>query len=98
MDKRVFVNLQASRKVSGVLRGYDIFLNLVLDDATEETNQAEKKPIGTIVSWALSQETGLLNQALGDTWKFCRLPGDFGGRSKVIALYKIAIRTVHSTK
>ncbi|GAA96462.1 uncharacterized protein L969DRAFT_87454 [Mixia osmundae IAM 14324] len=37
MDKRIFVNLQGNRKISGVLRGFDIFLNLVLDEAKDET-------------------------------------------------------------
>ena len=49
MDKKLFVHLQGGRKVSGVLRGYDLFLNLVLDDATEETTPAQKHPIGTVV-------------------------------------------------
>ena len=49
MDKRLFVNVQANRKISGVLRGFDIFMNLVLDDATDETNAATKTPLGTIV-------------------------------------------------
>jgi len=38
MDKVVFVHLQGGRNVSGNLRGYDLFLNLVLDDAREEPN------------------------------------------------------------
>lgn len=50
MDKRLFINLQGGRKVSGTLRGFDIFLNLVVDDAMEETHPAQKTPIGTIVS------------------------------------------------
>jgi small nuclear ribonucleoprotein (snRNP)-like protein len=50
MDKRLFVNLQGGRKVSGTLRGYDLFLNLVLDDAQEETTPAQRHPIGTVVS------------------------------------------------
>lgn len=49
MDKRLFVHLQGGRKVSGTLRGYDLFLNLVLDDALEETTPAQKHPIGTVV-------------------------------------------------
>ncbi|KAF5333292.1 hypothetical protein D9611_002224 [Ephemerocybe angulata] len=49
MDKKLFVHLQGGRKVSGVLRGYDIFLNLVLDDAVEETTPAQKHPIGQVV-------------------------------------------------
>jgi small nuclear ribonucleoprotein (snRNP)-like protein len=50
MDKRLLVHLQGGRKVSGVLRGYDLFLNLVVDDALEETTPAQKHPIGTVVS------------------------------------------------
>lgn len=50
MDKRLFIVLQGDRKVSGVLRGFDIFLNLVIDDAVEETSPAQKTPMGTIVS------------------------------------------------
>ena len=49
MDKKLFINLQGGRKVSGTLRGYDLFLNLVLDDALEETTPAHKHPIGTVV-------------------------------------------------
>ncbi|CEP22621.1 Small nuclear ribonucleoprotein G Short=snRNP-G; Short=Sm protein G; Short=Sm-G; Short=SmG [Cyberlindnera jadinii] len=37
MDKRVTVALNGSRKVTGNLRGYDIFLNIVLEDATEDS-------------------------------------------------------------
>ena len=50
MDKKLFVHLQGGRKVSGTLRGYDLFLNLVIDDAIEETTPAQKHPIGTVVS------------------------------------------------
>lgn len=49
MDRQLFVHLQAGRKVSGKLRGYDVFLNIVLDDAVEETNAADKQRIGTVV-------------------------------------------------
>jgi small nuclear ribonucleoprotein G len=49
MDKKLFVHLQGGRKVSGTLRGYDLFLNLVIDNALEETTPAQKHPLGTIV-------------------------------------------------
>lgn len=51
MDKKLFIHLQGGRKVSGVLRGYDLFLNLVIDDALEETTAAQKLPIGTVVCY-----------------------------------------------
>lgn len=50
MDKKLFIHLQGGRKISGILRGFDIFLNLVVDDALEETVAAAKHPIGTVVS------------------------------------------------
>lgn len=49
MDKKLFIHLQGGRKVSGILRGYDLFLNLVIDDALEETTPAQKHPIGMVV-------------------------------------------------
>lgn len=52
MDKKLFVHLQGGRKVSGTLRGYDLFLNLVIDEAFEETNPASKHPIGTVVCFS----------------------------------------------
>ncbi|KAI7936348.1 hypothetical protein MJO28_015737 [Puccinia striiformis f. sp. tritici] len=50
MDKKLFLNLQGNRKLSGVLRGFDIFLNLVLDEAQEESLEGgEKRKMGLIV-------------------------------------------------
>ncbi|OBZ76738.1 Small nuclear ribonucleoprotein G [Grifola frondosa] len=42
MDKKLFIHLQGGRKVSGTLRGYDLFLNLVIDDALEESTPARR--------------------------------------------------------
>ncbi|TIA87583.1 hypothetical protein E3P99_03087 [Wallemia hederae] len=49
MDKRVLVHLQANRKVTGQLRGFDLFLNLVLDDAQDESAAGEKVKMGQTV-------------------------------------------------
>ncbi|KAL8918008.1 MAG: hypothetical protein Q9208_007606 [Pyrenodesmia sp. 3 TL-2023] len=49
LDKRLFVQLNGSRKVIGVLRGYDVFLNVVLDDAVEEKAGGEKVRLGMVV-------------------------------------------------
>ena len=48
VDKRIRIQLNANRKVSGVLRGYDAFMNLVLDEAIEES-AATKPDIGMVV-------------------------------------------------
>lgn len=48
MDKLLFINVQGNRKISGVLRGFDIFLNLVLDEARDESSP-EKVNCGQIV-------------------------------------------------
>ncbi|KAI5449236.1 hypothetical protein NCC49_005215 [Naganishia albida] len=49
MDRRVYVHVQANRGMSGVLRGYDMFLNLVLEQAFEELGAGERKPCGTAI-------------------------------------------------
>ncbi|ATY61668.1 small nuclear ribonucleo [Cordyceps militaris] len=49
LDKRLFVQLNGSRKVIGVLRGYDVFLNIVLDDAFEEREGGNKAKLGMVV-------------------------------------------------
>lgn len=49
LDKRLFVQLNGSRKVLGVLRGYDVFLNIVLDEAVEEKDGGEKVKLGMVV-------------------------------------------------
>ena len=50
MDRRLYLNLQGGRAVSGVLRGFDIFLNLVMDNAFEELGGGVRKPCGMVVS------------------------------------------------
>ncbi|KAL1958053.1 hypothetical protein VTO42DRAFT_5265 [Malbranchea cinnamomea] len=49
MEKRLFVQLNGNRKVIGVLRGYDVFMNIVLDEAVEEKNGGEKVNLGMVV-------------------------------------------------
>ncbi|KAL7492593.1 hypothetical protein ACHAWT_003028 [Skeletonema menzelii] len=48
MDKRLRLTLNGNRKVVGQLRGYDAFLNVVLEDAVNET-AVDGGNIGTIV-------------------------------------------------
>lgn len=49
MDKRLDIRLNASRRILGVLRGYDQFMNLVLEDCNEIDVKEEKNPIGTVM-------------------------------------------------
>lgn len=49
MEKRLFVQLNGNRKVIGILRGYDVFLNIVLDEAVEEKPGGERKRLGMVV-------------------------------------------------
>ncbi|KAH8024084.1 hypothetical protein HPB51_021429 [Rhipicephalus microplus] len=48
MDKKLSLRLNASRVVTGILRGFDPFMNLVLDEAVEETKGGEKHNIGMV--------------------------------------------------
>ena len=35
--------------VNGILRGFDPFMNLVMDEAFEESKKGEREPIGMVV-------------------------------------------------
>ena len=49
MDKRLCLRLNGNRSVTGVLRGFDPFMNLVIDDAVENVNAQQKNHIGMVV-------------------------------------------------
>ena len=44
LDKRIAVNIQGGRKIQGTLRGFDMFLNLVVDDAIEQIHPEASNP------------------------------------------------------
>ena len=51
---RVFVvKLNGARMVSGILRGFDPFMNLVIDEGVETTKQGEQHNVGMVVSKGL---------------------------------------------
>jgi len=60
IDKRVHVKFQGGREASGILKGYDQLLNLVLDNAVEHmrelddssksTQEKETRNLGLIVA------------------------------------------------
>ena len=49
MDKTVCLRLNAGRRVTGVLRGFDQFMNIVLEQTTEDISPTQRKEIGTVV-------------------------------------------------
>ncbi|KAH9257298.1 hypothetical protein BASA81_004455 [Batrachochytrium salamandrivorans] len=53
MEKRVVLKMNANRRVGGVLRGFDQFMNIVLEDAEEleggDAGATERTRIGMIV-------------------------------------------------
>ena len=56
------MKLNGGRVVTGVLRGFDPYMNIVLDDAMEERTSAEKYNIGMVVRFShtckCSESTG----------------------------------------
>lgn len=49
LDKTISLHINKGRKVSGTLRGFDQFMNIVLGDAVEEVSVSENKNIGMVV-------------------------------------------------
>jgi len=49
MDKTLSIKLNGNRKVSGVLRGFDQFMNITLDETVEEVSTTESNKIGMVV-------------------------------------------------
>ncbi|EER29740.1 LSM domain containing protein [Coccidioides posadasii C735 delta SOWgp] len=48
MEKRLLIQINGNRRVIGVLRGYDVFMNIVLDEAIEEKTGGEKVRLGMV--------------------------------------------------
>ncbi|RCK55337.1 Small nuclear ribonucleoprotein G [Candida viswanathii] len=49
MDKKISVQLNGSRKIRGILKGYDIFLNITLTEALEVDTKGDHLNIGVTV-------------------------------------------------
>ena len=49
MDKQLVLKLNGNRTVGGVLRGFDQFMNIVLDDTIEMGSKDERNPLGTTI-------------------------------------------------
>lgn len=60
LDKRVSINIQGGRKVNGTLRGFDIFLNLVVDDAVEQVHPANASGHENVNVWQDGKGCGMV--------------------------------------
>ncbi|ODN02423.1 putative small nuclear ribonucleoprotein G [Orchesella cincta] len=49
MDKRLAMKLNGGRQINGILRGFDPFMNIVLDDTIEDCKDGSKNNIGMVV-------------------------------------------------
>lgn len=50
MDKKCTLKINGNRLVTGTLRGYDPFMNLVIDEAVEHVKgTSQMNPIGMVV-------------------------------------------------
>lgn len=49
MDKRLELKLNGGRSVSGLLRGFDPFMNLVVDEGIETKKDGTTSPVGMVV-------------------------------------------------
>lgn len=53
MDKKLALKLNGGRQVAGILRGFDPFMNLVVDETVEECRDGSKNNIGMVVSYLM---------------------------------------------
>ena len=49
MDRKLSLRLNGNRQVTGILRGFDPFMNLVMDDCVEVVNTNTRNNIGMVV-------------------------------------------------
>ena len=49
LDKRLDITLNCDRRVAGIMKGYDQFMNIVLDNSLEFDNENKTRQLGTIV-------------------------------------------------
>ncbi|XP_021351404.1 probable small nuclear ribonucleoprotein G [Mizuhopecten yessoensis] len=49
MEKKLTLKLNGGRQITGILRGFDPFMNLVVDESIEDCKSGEKNSIGMVV-------------------------------------------------
>ncbi|CCE62697.1 hypothetical protein TPHA_0D00530 [Tetrapisispora phaffii CBS 4417] len=47
LEKKIVIKLNGERRIAGVLRGYDVFLNVVVDDAVEVSKNGTSLNLGS---------------------------------------------------
>lgn len=71
------VKLNGNRNIEGTLRGFDQFMNLVIDDTVEKVSASESNKIGMVV---VRGNSIVMMEALEKLWSEVPKPSDFGGR------------------
>ncbi|XP_035580095.1 small nuclear ribonucleoprotein G-like [Zalophus californianus] len=49
MDKKLSLQLNGGRHVQGILRGFDLFMNLVIDECVEMATSGQRNNTGMVV-------------------------------------------------
>lgn len=49
LDKRLYMQLNGNRKITGTMRGFDVFMNVVIEDCVETCTDGTTKNIGSVV-------------------------------------------------
>lgn len=70
----MMLKLNGGRTVAGILRGFDPFMNVVIDETVEECRDGTRNNIGMVVSKSM-----FLFSAYRD---FGLMPNDFAGNSR----------------
>ncbi|XP_060050656.1 small nuclear ribonucleoprotein G-like [Erinaceus europaeus] len=50
MDKKSSLKLNGGRHVQGILQGFDLFMNLVVDECVKMANSGQKNNTGMVVT------------------------------------------------
>lgn len=66
MDKRMLLKLNGGRSVAGILRGFDPFMNVVLDETVEECKDSTRNNIGMVV---IRGNSIVMVEALDRVWE-----------------------------
>ncbi|XP_077409492.1 small nuclear ribonucleoprotein G isoform X1 [Vanacampus margaritifer] len=57
MDKKLSLKLNGGRHVQGILRGFDPFMNLVMDDCLEMSQGGQQHTIGMVAQLSVDRAT-----------------------------------------